>query len=304
MIARVALPFRVLPEKTVAAEPWLFSLDGGQAEPVTGHLPDWDNASTLVATRRIAVDFETAADALAIAPEQLRLGFALQVGTGPGRLPRLLRTAQTREIRVGEAEIRIEQTIPGHSLAAQLELRCLLHLAAAPAESGALAPTRAGARLWSDAHNLRLEGDAPRFPLEEISFADRFPGQAAARALWHVQWTPGDPGRDFHGAVRLQLNTDREEFIARVKAGDALTLQTMMGDVISTLCEGCLQQEDYEEALADCDPTTVGGRVRAWLALGWPATPLSGVRAVLDQRPGQFRATLSAVAEFGEGDEA
>lgn len=300
MTGPVAFPFRTLSTASVETDPWMFSLDGGRAEPLEGYLEDWDNASSIEVHRRIRIDFGAAAEELAIASEDLRLGLALQVGTGPGRMPRLLRTVQRRMVTPTEADFEIREIIPGAGLARQLELRTILHLAEAPATGGAMAPRLSGARLWADAHNLQLEGSAARFPVEIISFTERFHGQAATRALWRLHWVPGEPARDFHGAVRLQLNGDRKDFIERVNAEDPLTIQTMMADVISTLCERCLEDEEHDADLSDGDPNSVGGRVRAWLDMGWPGKTLSNIRAILENRPGEFRSTLAAVAEPGD----
>ena len=140
--------------------------------------------------------------------------------------------------------------------------------------------------------------------MEVVSFTAMFGGQAAAsKAPWFLQWTPGDPNRDLHGAVRLYLNEDMKDVVDRITSGDAHLIRTMLADVISQLVEHTVVEEDYGD-LKYCEPGSIGEAVMSWISQAWPGESLTAVRSNLEYHPGRMRAAMLAVADVGEmGDQ-
>ncbi|MDQ7812137.1 hypothetical protein, partial [Brevundimonas sp.] len=185
----------------------------------------------------------------------------------------------------------ISLSVDPSRLSAQLTLRTSVLLVSTSDPADPLAPRRAASRLWEERCATRIEGDDPRFPMEVVSFSTVFAGRPHEAAPWLLSWSPASPGRDFHGAARLYLNADEEDFVERVQEEDELTLQAMMGDVVSQMCETALRagwDEDFDSA----EPASVAGRVAHWL--GQAFSDVTAAKAALENRPGEFRSAILA----------
>src|SRR5207244_358288 len=67
-----------------------------------------------------------------------------------------------------------------------------------------------GSILWSDRHEIRLQGDAPLFPISVIDFERAgFP----ARAGWHLE-IAADLAAPLHASLRLYLNSAHSVVVA------------------------------------------------------------------------------------------
>lgn len=289
MTRRTAAPFHRL-DAAVTAGPWMITVGEAAPLPLQDITPDWDYTAAVTLERVITLNGVLALAELGLDDTTIRLELLVEAGTGPGSLP--------REI-VGRARIALEADTPclivveldPAGLSSQLSLRTSILLAQEAAPSDGLAPRRASSRLWDDRIVTRIEGDDPRFPMEVVSFSAVFAGRPHQAAPWALAWSPGNPGRDFHGAARLYLNADDEDFVARVQEEDELTLQAVMGDVVSQMCEAALRagwDEDFDSA----EPASLAGRVAHWLGRAFP--DVAAARALLDNRPGDFRAAILA----------
>jgi hypothetical protein len=180
-----------------------------------------------------------------------------------------------------------------------LDLQTEFLLANAPADFSALSPVHPGDRLWSENIRVRLEGEEPRFPIETMDLAQMLGGGIAGAAAWHLHWSPGDWTRDFHGAVRLYLNTKSSEILRRIEDEDPATIQFLLGDVMSQICERFLSDPEAETMMDAAEPGSLGAQAATWLRKAWPGKGASFIRSVLESRPGVFRSTMLALAEPG-----
>ncbi|MDI6623100.1 MAG: hypothetical protein QME55_00080 [Brevundimonas sp.] len=289
MSRRTAAPFNRL-HAAVATRPWMITVGAGPPAPLGEITPDWDYASAVSLERVILLDHQQAADELGLGEDPFDLEVLIEVGTGPGDLPREL-VLQTRlPLEAGEP-CTISLSVDPSRLSAQLTLRTSVLLVSTSDPADPLAPRRAASRLWEERCATRIEGDDPRFPMEVVSFSTVFAGRPHEAAPWLLSWSPASPGRDFHGAARLYLNADEEDFVERVQEEDELTLQAMMGDVVSQMCETALRagwDEDFDSA----EPASVAGRVAHWL--GQAFSDVTAAKAALENRPGEFRSAILA----------
>lgn len=144
------------------------------------------------------------------------------------------------------------------------------------------------------------DGGDSRFPIELADFSRSFASGEFSRAPWYLDWRAHDLNADFGGSVRVYVNSSIPEIAERFVAGDPLTLQSILGDVMSQMIGSALDDEDCEELLDDCAANTVGHQIRNWLDLSFPGQTVSAVRSLRDHFPGRFRAAILAAAEVDE----
>lgn len=299
MNRRVAFPFLTLSDSAVEASAWEISLDGAEWSAAGEFLPHWDSASDIRIRRTLRLDLDLAASDLGIPVDQLAAAASVRIGTGQGRLPRQVLSRTRRELRSAETSWEFEKTIEGRRLSMVLDLQTEFLLANAPAEAAALSPVHPGDRLWSENIRVRLEGEEPRFPIETVDLAQMLGGGIAGAAPWHLHWSPGDWTRDFHGAVRLYLSAKSSETLQRIEDEDPATIQFLLGDVMSQICERFLADPEAETIMDAAEPGSLGAQAATWLRKAWPGKDASFIRSVLKGRPGVFRSTMLALAEPG-----
>ncbi|EPX83033.1 hypothetical protein ruthe_02978 [Rubellimicrobium thermophilum DSM 16684] len=299
MNRRVAFPFLTLSDSAVEASAWEISLDGAEWSAAGEFLPHWDSASDIRVRRTLRLNLELAASDLGIPADRLAAVASVRIGTGQGRLPRQVLSRTRRELRSGDTSWEFEKTIEGRQLSMVLDLQTEFLLANAPSEASALSPVHPGDRLWSENIRVRLEGEEPRFPIETVDLAQMLGGGIAGAAPWHLHWSPGDWTRDFHGAVRLYLNAKSGETLQRIEDEDPVTIQFLLGDVMSQICERFLADPEAETMMDAAEPGSLGAQAATWLRKAWPGKDASFIRSVLESRPGAFRSTMLALAEPG-----
>lgn len=295
MRRRNAAPFHQL-STAVEFGSWIYELNHGSPLPLSDMMADWDYGASLKVNRSLRIDPEIAAAELGLEPGEFELAAFFEVGSGPGTLPREIIFQKLEPVALDGLECRFTYDLPCRVISTQLTLRTTIMLASDIASSNSLAPTRAGSRLWTDWTSSRLEGHDPRFPMEVASFNTLFRGRPHQHAPWHLRWNVRDLDRDFYSAVRLYLNEEHDLFVERVQDQDELTLQTLMGDVVSQMCENALRSPEGVEILANAEESTLGGQIRHWLLN--PFNSLEDAVASLEMRPGEFRAAVLASMSF------
>ena len=300
MNRRIAFPFLTLSDAAVTAAPWELSLNGGDWTEISGHLANWDASSTVRVRRSIRVDPDVAARDLSGLPNEVRLAIGVQVGTGQGRLPRMVLERYQQVLERDSWAHDLELAIPGSRLSIVLDLLTEITLAEQPVHATSLSPRSVGDRLWMERTRLPLEGEEPRFPIETADMSALLGDMLAASAPWHLHWSPGDWERDFHGAVRLYLNEKAAGLLERVESEDDATLQAILADVVGQVCERFILDPEAEAMMAGAEPGSLGAQAAAWLQKAWPDRDAAFIRSVLETRPGVFRSSILALAEFGE----
>ena len=300
MNRRIAFPFLTLSDAAVQSEPWHLSLNGGDFKPAGDFVPDWDAASEIRIRRSLGIEPRIAADDLGINVGNLRLAVGVRIGTGSGRLPRLILLRECRRLRPGRWREGFELLVPGDRLSLVIDVQTQVLLAGTPVDCGVLSPRRVANRLWSDTLRVLLEGEEPRFPMEVANFRTLLGNAPAAGAPWFFHWSPRDWNRDFHGAARLYLNADKPDFIKRIEEQDGPTLQVLLADVMGQICERLINDPEADDVMSEAEPGSLGAQATSWLGRIWPGKDAAFVRSILEQRPGRFRAAFLEIAELGE----
>lgn len=298
-----ALPFLTLSDEAIEFPGWEVGDAGGLVSPVAEVLENWDYARDLDVVCRLRVHWEMAARLLQVAADDLNIRATLLVGTGAGRMPRMLERVDAAVLSDGRPEALLRCTVSGGGLSGQLRLGLTLTLDRTPLRASRLSPRIPGSRIWSVNQNVLIEdGGSSRFPMEALSFSKAFKDAPYSTAPWYLHWDPSVLQADFSEQVRLYVNTDSKSIFDRFKEGDPATLQAMMGDVISQLAEGVLGVPEVEDLLDQCDEGSVGRQVAIWLSMAFPGQELSSMVSYLRRYPGRFRATALALAQMQEAD--
>lgn len=298
----IAFPFLVLSEPAVQADPWLISLNDDEFVEAGDFLESWDSASTIRLRRFLNVDLDKASAQLQIPSDHLALVASVRVGTGAGSLPRLIVGMHHEALAIPDGKICFEFAVPNDQLSLVLDLFTDIVLARIPAEGDLLAPSQIGDRVWYERRQIRLEGTEPRFPIEVVQLDAMLRGKTAGDALWYLDWSTDDWHRDFHGAVRLFLNDKHPDFVELVEGQDRRTLQSILADAMSQVCERFVMEEDAVGLRRTVEEGTLGKQAGYWLSLAWPRKAVNDVRSLLKYQPGEFRAAFLAVAELEERD--
>lgn len=296
-MSRIAFPFLTLPDEAVSFNGWMIGPPGEPLSPASDIMDNWDYEQDIQINARINVDVSAAAAHLGINASELRLAVTLVAGTGAGSLPRRLDRLATEILNETTPTATLEGVIFGRNLSGQLQLslRILLDY---PLDSGnPLSPKQRGARLWQCQKNILIEdGGDSRFPIELASFSDTFPSERYSP--WLVDWDPGAFGADFGGNVRLYINSDLQNVSERFVAGDSLTLQAMLADVMTQMISAALEL-DHEDDFSHFEEGTVGHQTKAWMEIAFPGRSLDNIRQLRTHKPGKFRATILAAADPG-----
>jgi hypothetical protein len=301
MTPRIAYPTLVLSDECIIPSGWELVCSDGTILPVGEYLEDWDYSVSIRLRRRLEVDWARVTNALDCG-DDVSLMAVLKVGTGQGRLPRSIIHSVTHDLRSDQTIAQFDLVLHGNTLSTILDLTIDIILNTPSKRLTYLTPTRQGSRVWKETVRMRLEGDEPRFPIEITDFSLMFGASAAALSPWYLHWSPRDWSRDFHGSMRLYLNADHKGMISRVEAEDEEVLRAIMADVMGQVCECLVRDVEIVSYLTSWEEGSLGRQAISWLKLAFPRCDLEQVRAIIESRPGEFRAAFQAIANMGDNN--
>ncbi|GGO64358.1 hypothetical protein [Nonomuraea cavernae] len=297
-MSRRALPYRRPSEDVVRTEAWLLVTDDGEL-PLPESLPDWDYQMDLRLRRNVHVDLERARSEASLPSDAALTLAAIWTATGSNlRGP----AYRMRLASSDPGEVEITTHLRGSDLGGVLILDTALVLSEACTSSRPPAPRRAGSVLWSDRRSLRLQGDAPQFPMAVIDFAKTsFPDGAA----WHLQI-----GGNLHGATMgsLLLLVNEKNTVtatafqnaAKPRPVDRVVLSAVYADIARIMIEHALHHEDFrDEAIFPDD--ALGATLTSLFHQLFPGSSINDVRLRADRSPSLFSSELQAAVKiFGE----
>lgn len=296
MSARVAFPFLTLQDASVISNGWKIALGQGELNDAAEWLADWDSSIPIHISRTIGIDFAAAARDLDMETQDLKLVASLRIGTGTGRLPRAVIFREHQPFTFDAPIKTFDVVIDGSILSTVIDLHIDIAVASSMGSGGVLSPARKGDRVWNDLIRVRLEGEEPRLPIEVADLATILPGSAAF-APWYLDWSPRDWTRDFHGALRLYLNSKHRDIVGRIEAEDSEILRALMADLMGQVCESLVRDPDVESIIEGCGEGSLGAQASYWLKTAFPSGDMQAARAALEHRPGLFRAAMQALAD-------
>ncbi|MEU4707001.1 hypothetical protein AB0G00_11260 [Nocardia salmonicida] len=296
-MANRVLPYKKPTAGVIRAGEWLITI-GGEEMPLPDHLPHWDYQTNLSLRRVVRVDLARALAESTLAPGTELALAAVWTSTGSK-----LRGALSRAIvpAVGEVELRAD--LVGADLGGVLTLDTALVLARRRhGTDRPVAPRRGGSVLWSDRTQIRLQGDAPQFPIAIVDFdLTNYPGDAA----WHLEI-----GTDLDVATMgslLLLVNEKKTLIAEAlqRAGsprlqDKMALSMLYADVARTMVDHALRISEFDDEATYLDET-LGATLQELFGRLFPGRSITDVRLAAQESPNLFASQLQAAVKIFEG---
>ncbi|UFS96412.1 hypothetical protein [Nocardia huaxiensis] len=288
-----ALPYRRPDPKSVAAAEWRLVLDGEES-PLPESYPYWDYQTVLTLRRRVEIDAERV-----IAESRLAPGTGLTLSVVWTATGSSLRGPGARVEVSHSGPVDLELSLPGADLGGMLQLDTVLVLSQRRIGSDRpVAPRRAGSVLWSDRHSIRLQGDAPQFPMAIIDFEKTtYPEHAA----WYLEIGTNLEAATM-GSLLLLVNERKRvvaaalENAAKPRVQDRITLAMVYADVARIMVEHALAQPEFQDSAIFPDDS-LGVTLQALFARLFPATTISEIRALANRSPSRLAADVQAAVD-------
>ncbi|MEU3426437.1 hypothetical protein [Streptomyces gardneri] len=296
-MSRRVLPYRSPSEDVVTAEPWRLVVDDGEV-PLPEALPHWDYRMDLALRRTVRVDLDRVRAQCGLPEEAVLMLATVWTASGsnlsgPGHRTRL----SDRGVRVVELEVRL----PGADLGGLLVLDTALVLAERRNDGRPSSPRRAGSVLWSERESVRLQGDAPQFPMAVIDFANTsFPDAAA----WHLQISGGLESATM-GSLLLLVNEQNKVTAAafenahKPRPVDQVVLSAVYADAARIMIEYALSHEDFSEESGYAEDS-LGATLLSLFDQLFPSQSITDVRLRRLQSPAIFASDLQAAVKIFE----
>lgn len=288
-MTRRALPYRVPPEHVVDAGDWKLVLDDDHI-PMPTELLHWDYLTDIELCRNAWIDVDRARERAGLGDDSVLILAAVWTSSGsnlrgPGE--------QIPITTCGFQFIETTFKLTGAELGGTLILDTALVVADPGIYTRPAAPHRAGSVLWSDRHSLRLQGDAPQFPIAVIDFDKTvFPACAA----WHLQI--GDNlDRATMGSLLLLVNEQNDAAVAAVQnAGrprdtDKLVFSAIKADVSRIMVEHALRQNVFQDG-AEFGKDTLGETLSNLTTQLFPNTSITDLRLRMELQPNLFASDI------------
>ncbi|MFF5763476.1 hypothetical protein ACFY8F_13215 [Streptomyces tanashiensis] len=296
-MSRRVLPYRSPSEDVVAAEPWRLVVEDGEIR-LPEALPHWDYRMDLVLRRTVHLDLDRVRAQCGLPAETVLMLATVWTASGsnlsgPGQ--------RTRLTDRGACVVDLEVRLPGADLGGLLVLDTVLVLAERRSDGRPSSPRRAGSVLWSERASVRLQGDAPQFPMAVIDFANTsFPDGAA----WHLQISGGLENATM-GSLLLLVNernkvtTSAFENAHKPRPVDQVVLSAVYADAARTMIEYALAHEDFSEE-SDYGEDSLGATLLSLFDQLFPGQSITDVRLRRLQSPAVFASDLQAAVKIFE----
>ncbi|WP_327120148.1 hypothetical protein OHB12_15550 [Nocardia sp. NBC_01730] len=270
----------------------------GEELPLPESYPHWDYQTTLSLRRTIKIDLHRA---LAESMLDLRTELALAaIWTSTGSK---LRGTVMRTIVPENGEVELRADLPGADLGGVVLLDTALVLAQRRQGVGRpVAPRRGGSVLWSDRSQIRLQGDAPQFPIAIVDFDQtNYPGDAA----WHLEIGTNLDAATM-GSLLLLVNEKKTvvtEALRRAgspRVEDKIALSILYADVARTMVDHALRLGEFDDDSHYIDET-LGATLQELVGRLFPGRSITDIRLAAQESPNLFASELQAAVKIFEG---
>lgn len=296
-MTRRVLPYRVPSDDVVSAEGWRLVTEDGEV-PMPEALSHWDYQTDVILRRTVHVDLDRARSQSGLPGGTALMLSVVWTATGSNL------SGPAQHVRLsdsGSLSTEIDIRLPGADLGGLLLLDTALVLAQRRTEARPSSPRRAGSVLWSDRESLRLQGDAPQFPMAVIDFArTSFPEGAA----WHLQISGGLENATM-GSLLLLVNEQNTvtasafENAHRPRPVDRVVLSAVYGDVARLMIEHALGDEEFTEE-SDFPDGSLGATLVGLFDQLFPGQSVTDIRLRRRQSPALFASDLQAAVKMFE----
>ncbi|MFF9237304.1 hypothetical protein ACF1AL_00560 [Streptomyces sp. NPDC014801] len=279
------------------AQPWRLVIDDIDID-LPEALPDWDYQMDLHIRRAVRVDLDRARQESGLPAGTVLTLAAVWTATGSNLSGP---AQQVRLAEAGTATVELDVRLIGADLGGLLLLDTALLLAERRTDGRPSSPRRAGSVLWSDRAALRLQGDAPQFPMAVIDFAKTsFPDSAA----WHLQISGGLESATM-GSLLLLVNEHNVvtstafQNAAKPRPIDRVVLSAVYADAARIMIEHALAHDDFTED-ADFPEGSLGATLLSLFDQLFPGQSITDVRLRHRQSPALFASDLQAAVKIFE----
>lgn len=296
-MTRRVLPYRAPTEDVVTPGPWRLVVEDGEVA-LPEALPDWDYQMDVHVRRTLRVDLDRVRQQTGLPTHAALMLSVVWTATGSNL------SGPAKHVRLSEAGTRaveVEVQLRGADLGGLLLLDTALVLAERINDARPSSPRRAGSVLWSDRNVLRLQGDAPQFPMAVIDFArTSFPEDAA----WHLQISGGLESATM-GALLLLVNEQNTvtatafQNAGKPRPVDRIVLSAVYADAARVMVEHALAQEGFAED-ADFPEGSLGATLLSLFDQLFPGQSITDIRLRLRQAPALFSSDLQAAVKIFE----
>lgn len=298
MLVRV-LPYRIPDSALIRAESWRMELNGEEL-PLPEAYPHWDYQTVLTLRRRVTVDLNRV-----VVETKLPPGTALALAVVWTSTGSKLRGTAARVTLAGDGPTELEVALPGADLGGTLVLDTVLVLAQRrEGLDRPIAARRAGSVLWSDRHRIRLQGDAPQFPMAIIDFEKtNYPTDAA----WYLEIGSNLEAATM-GSLLLLVNEKKRviasalENASKPRAQDQIALSMVYADVARTMIEHALTHPDFQDS-ANFPDESLGTTLQALFERLFPQQTIGEIRSLADRSPSRLASEIQSAVNNLDGIE-
>jgi hypothetical protein len=281
----------------VTPELWRLVVEDGEVA-LPEALPDWDYQMDLHIRRTLRVDLDQVRRQTGLPANAALMLSVVWTATGSNL------SGPAQHIRLSEggiSTVEFDVRLRGADLGGLLLLDTALVLAEHMNDARPSSPRRAGSVLWSHRESLRLQGDAPQFPMAVIDFArTSFPENAA----WHLQISGGLESATM-GALLLLVNEQNTvtatafQNAGKPRPVDRIVLSAVYADAARVMVEHALAHEEFVED-ADFPDGSLGATLLSLFDQLFPGQSITDVRLRHRQSPALFSSDLQAAVKIFE----
>lgn len=296
-MSRRAFPYRRAASATVSTEVWTIATDDDHIE-LPDALADWDYRMNLALRRSLTVDLDLLRQSTGL-PDRAEFAVAvIWTATGSG-----LKSAAHRVPLIGDGRRTVDLVadLHGTQLGGLLTIDTVLVLSEYCADASPTAPRRAGSVLWSDQHVVRLQGDAPQFPMAVIDFSKTaFPEDAG----WYMQIS-GDLDSATMGALLLLINERKRGLVdalqnaGKPKPIHRTLLSAVYADVARTMVAHALREPEFSMEKRYHDES-LGATLQGLVSTLFPERGIEDLRRRSDENPNLFSTELQHAVRIFE----
>lgn len=285
----VALPYKIPAASRILASPWLLVIGQAELGELPNEIPEWDYNTDLQISRRVRLDLPAIYSDAELPPSTPLHTTVVWESSGSRQRRRAF-----QQLVDGRHEIDIDCTLYGSEIGGTLTIRTIVCLA--ESRSLPVAPFTAhlaGSVLWDESTTVRLEDDAPQFPVTIIDFAlTNLPEQST----WFVQ-IAGDLDSAAMGSLLLCINQSNGavaaafENASTASADQLATIRSVHADVARQLVEHALSDADFDHDV-DYPDESLGRMLQSLVQRLFPDQDVQDLRVRRNTLPTLFSAEV------------
>lgn len=296
MRKNVVMPYKTLRPRSnaVKPEPWyVIRVDKDPAPIESGDsIEDWSYDTSLGVSRNIEINYSKLLRELDLenSGASFEILHMLQVGTLGQRRLLHREVLETEELLQSRAQL----TLEGNRLCERIVLSSRIVLASSVSGVPSWVASGRGAIVWQDDTDISLEGFGSRFPMRAIPFSEV--PRLDRTAPWHLEWSAALLHYSFNSAVTLLLNSERKDFLEKVKAEDKVVMEQMVSGFMSEICAHVLSSEEFLRSGSEFSEGSLGAVARGWITNAMPGMSVQEAKAKYEMFPSEFHTALRGLA--------